>query len=147
MRVICYKKSINCHLHCNETETCSICLNPARKTRGIKDLRCGHRFHKKCINEWAVKGAGTCPMCRKPIDESKFKVSITIENTEQSTINTWPLPAFSVTSLLSGLGFEDFNIGMSEIRMNIETNDDMNLFMRDLGRRISDLDSLIFDTE
>jgi hypothetical protein len=141
------KNGLNCHLHCNETETCSICLNPARKTRGVKDLRCGHRFHRKCINEWAVKGGGTCPMCRKPIDESKFKVSITIENTEQNITNTWPLPTFSVSSLLNGLGFDDFSFGMSEIRMDIDTNDDMELFMRDLGIRISDFDSLIFNTE
>jgi hypothetical protein len=94
-----------------------------------------------------VKGGGTCPMCRKPIDESKFKVSITIENTEQSVTNTWPLPTFSVSSLLNGLGFDDFSFGTSEIRMNIETNDDMELFMRDLGIRISDFDSLIFNTE
>ncbi len=141
------KNGLNCHLHCNETETCSICLNPARKTRGVKDLRCGHRFHKKCINEWSAKGGGTCPMCRKPIDESKFKVSITIENTEEGVTNTWPLPTFSVSALLGGLGIDEFNFGMTEILMNIETDDDMEAFLRDLGVRVSDLDTLILNTE
>lgn len=136
-----------CHLHSNEPEACSICLNPARKTRGVKDLRCGHRFHKKCIDEWSIKGGNTCPMCRKPFDESKYKVSIIIENTERSTANTWPLPNFSITNLLGNLGIDDFNFGTSELRMNLETHDDMELLLGDLGIRISDLDSFVFDTE
>ena len=142
------KNGPNCHLHSKiETESCSICLNPARKTRGVKDLRCGHRFHKKCIDSWMEKGGNTCPMCRKTIDESKFKVSIMIENTEFNTQNTWPLPNFSISALLNGLGVEDFNFGTSEIRMNLESNEDMEILMRDLGIRITDFDALIFDTE
>jgi hypothetical protein len=86
-------------------------------------------------------------MCRKTIDESKFKVSITIENTEFNTQNTWPLPNFSISALLNGLGVEDFNFGASEIRMNLESDEDMEVLLRDLGIRITDLDSLIFDTE
>ena len=143
------KNGATCHVHTNETVACSICLNPARKTRGVKDLRCGHRFHKKCINEWSLKGGNTCPMCRKAIDESKYKVSITIENTEHRLANTWPLPNFSISSLLSGLGvgIDDFNFEMSEINMNIDSTNDMDVLMSDLGIRIPDLDSFVFDTE
>ena len=141
------KNGQNCHLHCDDTVSCSICLNPARKTRGVKDLKCGHRFHKKCINDWLRTGSDTCPMCRKPIDESKFKVSIIIENTEERVTNTWPLPAFSVTALLNGLGMEDFQFGTSEIHMDIDTNEDMRTVLRDLGIRISNLDTLVLDTE
>jgi hypothetical protein len=141
------KNGLNCHLHNNETESCSICLNPARKTRGVKDLRCGHRFHKKCINEWVEKGGNTCPMCRKSIDETKFKVSIRIENTEHNVTNTWPLPSFSISALMNGLNMEEFHFGTSEIRMNLDTSEDFELFIRDLGIRITDLDALIFDTE
>lgn len=87
-------------------------------------------------------------MCRKAIDESKFKVSIMIENTEQSISNTWPLPNFSITTFLQNLGLDDFNFETpSEFRMNLETDDDMEVFMRDLGISISDLDTLILDTE
>ena len=86
-------------------------------------------------------------MCRTSIDESKFKVTITIENTEHQMTNTWPLPEFSISALLNGLGIDDFNFGHSEIRMNLETDNDMRIFMRDLGISITDLDSLILDTE
>jgi len=142
------KNGKNCHVHCQEIESCSICLNPARKTRGVKDLRCGHRFHNKCIGAWVEKGGNTCPMCRKAIDESKFKVSIMIENTEQSISNTWPLPNFSITTFLQNLGLDDFNFGTpSEFQMNLETDDDMQDFIRDLGISISNLDTLVLDAE
>ena len=141
------KNGRNCHLHCNEPESCSICLNPARKTRGVKDLRCGHRFHKKCIDEWSVRGGNTCPMCRKTMDESKYRVSITIENTDRNASNTWELPDFSVASLFGGLGLDEFNFRESEIRMDVDSRRDIEILMRDLGIRIADLDSFIFDTE
>ena len=142
------KNGLKCHLHSNEIESCSICLNPARKTRGVKDLKCGHRFHKKCINDWMEKGGNTCPMCRHNIDVSKFKVSIKIENTEQQITNTWPLSHLSISALLNGLGLEDLNLNFdTEIRMNLENNNDMELFIRDLGIRIADLDSLVLNTE
>jgi hypothetical protein len=70
-----------------------------------------------------------------------------IENTERNTSNTWELPNFSVSSLLSGLGLDEFNFRESEIRMDIDSQRDMETLMRDLGIRISDLDSFIFDTE
>lgn len=141
------KNGLNCHLHNNEIETCSICLNPARKTRGVKDLQCGHRFHKKCISDWSNKGGHTCPLCRKPFDDSKFKVSITIENTEYNVMNTLPLSALSISSLFSGLDTDYFNIGVTDIQMQIDNDHDMELFLRDLGIRVTDLNTLIFDAE
>jgi hypothetical protein len=94
------------------------------------------------------KGGNTCPMCRHNIDVSKFKVSIKIENTEQQITNTWPLSHLSISALLNGLGLEDLNLNFdTEIRMNLENNTDMELFMRDLGIRVADLDSLVLNTE
>jgi hypothetical protein len=86
-------------------------------------------------------------MCRKSIDESKYKVSITIENTDRNISNTWEVPNFSVASLFGGLGLDDLNFSASEIRMDVDNQRDMETLMRDLGIRISDLDSFIFDTE
>ena len=86
-------------------------------------------------------------MCRKTIDESKYKVSIIIENTEQNTSNTWDMPNFSVSSFFDTLGVEDFNVGSYEIRMDVDNRLDMAALMRDLGVRIADLDSFVFDAE
>lgn len=50
-----------------ESEECSICLNKMTKEEDIRTLDCGHKFHKKCINE-ALKYKRQCPYCRTPID-------------------------------------------------------------------------------
>lgn len=42
---------------------CSICLCPV-PTRASKQLKCGHRFHRRCIRKWFGRGSLTCPMCR-----------------------------------------------------------------------------------
>ena len=42
---------------------CSICMDEMFDTDAV-NLRCGHLFHKKCINYWK-KG---CPLCRGPIN-------------------------------------------------------------------------------
>jgi hypothetical protein len=86
-------------------------------------------------------------MCRKTMDESKYRVSITIENTDRNASNTWELPDFSVASLFGGLGLDEFNFRESEIRMDVDSRRDIEILMRDLGIRIADLDSFIFDTE
>ena len=73
---------LNCYLiiqnetHCmkcgdkiNKTEDdyddCSICLEKLKK--GVVKTKCGHKFHKNCINSWKQIGRGNnhkCPNCR-----------------------------------------------------------------------------------
>lgn len=33
----------------------------------FKKLKCGHKFHMKCINEWTIHSK-SCPICRKEIN-------------------------------------------------------------------------------
>ena len=44
---------------------CSICLVENPKYRKLT-VRCGHRFHKKCIKKW-LKNNYCCPLCREVI--------------------------------------------------------------------------------
>ncbi len=46
---------------------CAICLR-SKKTK-IK-LRCGHIFHRRCIDEWA-RWRPICPTCKDPLDLKK----------------------------------------------------------------------------
>lgn len=46
-------------------ECCSICLDNFQTGEGYRTLRCGHDFHKKCIDKWFLEGSQECPMCRK----------------------------------------------------------------------------------
>ena len=134
----------NCHLHGSNIGTCSICLNPVRKTRGTSELRCGHKFHKKCIDEWKNR-TPTCPECRKVID--KYRVTITIENIESSQSNVFaPLSSLEVLELVGRMGLiQDFT--ETQLNVNFENDSDLNSFFRDLNIRLSDLDPAIFDAE
>ena len=135
----------NCHLHGSNIRQCSICLNPVRKTRGSSELRCGHSFHKKCINEWKAQGQPTCPDCRKVID--KYRVTIRIENIESAESNVLaPLSSLEVLEFVARMGLiQDFT--ETQLDVNFENDPDLHSFFRDLNIRLADLNPAIFDAE
>lgn len=48
---------------CNDF-TCPICR--ADDTAGVVEIRCRHRFHRECIDQW-LDSVPSCPMCRSAI--------------------------------------------------------------------------------
>ena len=42
---------------------CDICLGNFKVKEGVRKLKCGHFFHKKCIDKW-IKLNPSCPLCR-----------------------------------------------------------------------------------
>jgi len=138
-------KNINCHLHCSNIGTCSICLNPVRKTRASSELRCMHLFHKKCINEWKLRGSSTCPDCRAVVD--KYKITIRVENTENSQSNIYsPLTSLELLAFITSMGIQP-EFSDTQIDISLENDSDLNSFFRDLGIRLADLDPAIFNAE
>lgn len=54
-----------------DTNSCSICLDPYEIYDVLLTLTCQHEFHLVCINEWIVPNSETsCPLCRHPIRET-----------------------------------------------------------------------------
>lgn len=49
------------NIESDEKITCCICLNEIEKT--VCSLKCNHKFHKKCVEDWLEKNP-TCPICR-----------------------------------------------------------------------------------
>mmetsp|Transcript_25004 Transcript_25004/g.80220 ORF Transcript_25004/g.80220 Transcript_25004/m.80220 type:complete len:296 (-) Transcript_25004:817-1704(-) len=53
-----------------EAEACTICLSALidgqSDGEAVRTLRCGHRFHEGCIEEWLPRQA-LCPCCRQPV--------------------------------------------------------------------------------
>jgi len=52
---------------------CCICCENVKKNEYIRELNCGHIFHKKCIDKWLLasmkeKENVNCPMCRTTIN-------------------------------------------------------------------------------
>ena len=58
-----------CHLH-REKENCAICLDQiTAASRQQTTTACGHRFHTKCLGEWA-RDENTCPLCRASLRDN-----------------------------------------------------------------------------
>ena len=45
--------------------SCTFCFNAFKKNEYKRVLRCGHQFHKKCIDKWIFHfNNASCPCCR-----------------------------------------------------------------------------------
>jgi hypothetical protein len=45
-------------------KTCSICIDDYDDKSEIRQLKCTHIFHIKCIDPWLLKESYKCPLCR-----------------------------------------------------------------------------------
>jgi len=46
-----------------EVPCCSICQEVYKENEYSRKLKCGHIFHKKCVDRWLKKNP-SCPVCR-----------------------------------------------------------------------------------
>uniref|UniRef100_UPI0037E831E3 leukemia NUP98 fusion partner 1 n=1 Tax=Semicossyphus pulcher TaxID=241346 RepID=UPI0037E831E3 len=54
-----------------DDKLCLICHEDMRRSGvGVQELRCTHRFHKECMEQWLWKKR-TCPTCRVHVSMSK----------------------------------------------------------------------------
>ena len=120
-------------------------LHPVKLKEGeyYRTLSCNHTFHKKCIDLWKVKGGMTCPMCRKNIDETKFKVILTIENTQTHQINSTPLNINSILSAFGNINLDD-PFFLTQMSMNIDSERDLEQLLRELNVELADIETLSF---
>ncbi|CAK87512.1 unnamed protein product (macronuclear) [Paramecium tetraurelia] len=52
----------------NPEEYCSICLEPLDSAQEVRQTRCHHNFHIKCIKLWLEKAKHECPICRQQLE-------------------------------------------------------------------------------
>jgi len=68
------EKYANSLCELDEPETCSLCIKEFKEKQELRKVPCGHRFHKKCIDDW-LKKLRTCPNCkvelRNPPDQEE----------------------------------------------------------------------------
>ncbi len=60
----------------NETinYTCNICLDNLKKNNNIIELKCEHKFHKKCIMKWLKNYNYKCPICKVPVGAPNYNI-------------------------------------------------------------------------
>ena len=120
---------------------CSICLNQIKHTRSTTQLRCGHCFHGKCIETWD-KLNGTCPICRRISDPSKYKVTMTIENIKNRKSISDSLCLVDVEDVLSRLNINFSSNDVSVVEISLENVEDLMSFLSDIGRSDTDTAAL-----
>jgi Ring finger domain len=60
--VIKYERKID-NADNDEAVECVLCMYEIEEGEEMRDLRCKHLFHKRCLDRWLVKKL-TCPLCR-----------------------------------------------------------------------------------
>jgi len=81
-------------------EECPICYGTMLYPRLTKTIRCGHKFHRKCIDQWTTTNS-SCPLCRTSIEPElpyhlQRHISIPISTNINNTVNT-------INALIAGL--------------------------------------------
>ncbi|URE35496.1 Zinc finger, C3HC4 type (RING finger) [Musa troglodytarum] len=51
----------------NEVIECAVCLSDMGEGEEITELRCGHPFHRRCLDRWVMLGKAACPLCRDTV--------------------------------------------------------------------------------
>ncbi|XP_042451408.1 E3 ubiquitin-protein ligase RNF13-like [Zingiber officinale] len=45
---------------------CVFCLSDIEEGEEVRELRCRHLFHRRCLDPWLACRRATCPLCRDP---------------------------------------------------------------------------------
>ncbi len=55
--------------HVRDGFECSICLEKFEINDQCREIKCKHRFHKDCVDDWLSINC-TCPICRYNINDN-----------------------------------------------------------------------------
>ena len=97
----------------------------------------GHMFHSHCLQEWKDQGKNSCPICRKIIDGTQFKITVTVQNNYTATANSVSLNEDSISNVFD----------LFDINFDVDEVPDLDSILADLGVSLSDFDTSILDAE
>lgn len=140
----CMIDSEMCRVHTTLGE-CSICME-SMTLRTSRNIGCNHRFHSNCLERWKDQGKRTCPVCRKYFDCSRFKVSLSIMDTESMRVLTSNLESNVVNSLIDATNF-NFDSVSTDMLFDIDDITELEQLLSDLGTSLSDINTSSTNTE
>lgn len=119
----------HCHDHHTSNNTCAVCLSEL--SGACKTLPCNHEFHRRCINQWKVRGNNTCPYCRAEFTDPilQYKITITVENIRDQSTRVFTPPG--IPSLIRDLITPD--VDFTEIVIDVDTDESLRAILSDLG--------------
>ena len=127
-------------------DTCSICLNPVRKTRSVTELGCGHMFHSECIEKWEQQ---TCPTCRDDYGPEHFRVTISIENLKRRSRSSTVVPTTVIQRIMDRMNIEpeDIENYSTDITFDFDNLEDLETVLADMGIPLTDIDPTVLNAE
>jgi hypothetical protein len=91
-------------------EECPICYGTMLYPRLTKTLRCGHKFHRKCIDQWTATNS-RCPLCRTSIEpeipyhlQRHISMPTSNINTTINTVNALIAGLANVATMIEAIG-------------------------------------------
>ncbi|KAG8366526.1 hypothetical protein BUALT_Bualt17G0089100 [Buddleja alternifolia] len=81
--VACYKDIAD---DLGEDAECAVCLCKIAGDDEVRELRCGHIFHRVCLDRWLGYGHMTCPVCRNNLKLPPVAAEL---HQELIVINCW----------------------------------------------------------
>ncbi|KIW67293.1 hypothetical protein PV04_06558 [Phialophora macrospora] len=77
------------------TLSCAICLDSLEENDQIREIRCGHVYHAKCLSLWVERGHHDCPLCKydmlglkKTTSKAQLSVSRSATRTNLNAVTT-----------------------------------------------------------
>ncbi|KAG9451626.1 hypothetical protein H6P81_011591 [Aristolochia fimbriata] len=46
---------------------CAVCLCVVEEGEEVRELQCGHVYHRECLDRWLEQSGVTCPLCRRSV--------------------------------------------------------------------------------
>lgn len=137
-------KDSSCGWHTPLNTTCSVCMD-SMTIRNHRELSCGHKFHKKCIQTWKNRGNRTCPLCRADFDAPQFRVTVTIEPLgEAANTHSFTRIENALTNLPEHMLAE-----ITQLTTEADDLDDLRNVIESIGIQLhaEDYDNLLRNTE
>lgn len=137
---MCQGDSQKCYIH--QGDQCSVCL-VQMTPQNSRRLDCGHTFHSGCLERWKRR-SHTCPMCRAPFDQPRYKVKISIEpdGIEHETITS------NIQSLVDTFGLDsNFERFVSTISFSVMNENDLGSILQEIGFVPPGMNFSSFNTE
>ncbi|XP_073148295.1 E3 ubiquitin-protein ligase RHA2A-like [Henckelia pumila] len=69
---------------------CVVCLNPLQvEGEDLRELACGHVFHKDCFAGWLDQLNFNCPVCREPLAQPPDEYRLLLERQVAGDLLSW----------------------------------------------------------